>query len=318
MMPPSQSRQFGRTINLYLVDGSPNGVIIAEIGVSTTKAIMASRTSLPQLLARDEAGRTGVYILIGPDPEQSSRDMVYVGEGDQVKMRLAQHDKDEAKDFFTKVVVLISKDDNLTKAHGRYIESQLLKALRSAGRVKLANGTHPDFSGLPEPQIANMERMLEEIEILLPVLGFNFLSPQDTIALSPNVLTEHRPPVFVYSGGGFSAEATEISGEFVIKSGALIRQKETETCPEGTRELRKSALEAGHMEPTTDGLSWRLIVDQYFGSPSGAAAFVYGGSANGHRYWKIKNSNTTYGEWRDSLLSVQITVSSNASGALSE
>jgi predicted GIY-YIG superfamily endonuclease len=169
-MLASQARQFGRTINLFLVDGSPNGVIIAEIGVSTTKAVMASRTSLPQLLARDEVGRTGVYLLVGADPEQSSRDLVYVGEGDQVKTRLVQHDKDEGKDFFTKVVVLISKDDNLTKAHGRYIESRLIAALRKAGRVTLANGTSPDSSGLPEPQIANMERMLEEIEILLPVL----------------------------------------------------------------------------------------------------------------------------------------------------
>jgi hypothetical protein len=305
-MAPSQSRQFGRTINLYLVDGSPNGVIVAEIGVSTTKAVMASRTSLPQLLARDETGRTGIYILVGPDPDQNSRDLVYVGEGDQVKTRLAQHDKDENKDFFTKVVVLISKDDNLTKAHGRYIESRLIAALRSAGRVKLANATQPDFAGLPEPQIANMERMLEEIEILLPVLGFNFLSPQESITPTITMSGEERAPVFVYSGGGFNAEATEIGGEFVVRAGALVRQKETETCPEGARALRKSALDAGHFEPSTDGISWKLKVDQFFGSPSGAASFVYGGSANGHKYWKVKNSNTTYGEWREKLIVGQV------------
>jgi hypothetical protein len=277
---------------------------------------MASRTSLPQLLARDETGRTGIYILVGPDPEQSSRDLVYVGEGDQVKTRLAQHDKDENKDFFTKVVVLISKDDNLTKAHGRYIESRLIAALRSAGRVKLANATQPDFAGLPEPQIANMERMLEEIEILLPVLGFNFFSPQDSIAPSVATPGEQRAPIFVYSGEGFNAEATEVGGEFVVKAGALIRQKETETCPEGARELRKSALDAGHFETSTDDISWRLKVDQVFGSPSGAACFVYGGSANGHRYWKIKNSNTTYGEWRDKLLNAQVNATSEATATL--
>jgi hypothetical protein len=127
---------------------------------------------------------------------------------------------------------------------------------------------------------------------------------------------DDRAPVFVYSGGGFNAEATEIGGEFVVKAGALIRQKETETCPEGARELRKSALDAGHLQATADGASWTLKIDQFFGSPSGAACFVYGGSANGHRYWKIKNSNTTYGEWRDKLLSAQIVASSTASASL--
>jgi hypothetical protein len=46
------------------------------------------------------------------------------------------------------------------------------------------NGTEPSFKGLPGPEIADMERVLDEIQVLLPVLGFDVLRPagQETLA----------------------------------------------------------------------------------------------------------------------------------------
>src|SRR4051794_19993596 len=177
-MSESPSRSIsrrGRTLKLYLVDGSPSGVITAELGISSVRAAVASRTALPELIRREEAARTGLYLLVGPDPDFPGRQLVYVGEGDQVKSRLAAHDADDSKEFFTRAVLIVSKDENLTKAHGRYLESRIIAAIRGAGRAKLVNGTEPPFKGLPEPEIADMERVLDEIEILLPVLGFDVL-----------------------------------------------------------------------------------------------------------------------------------------------
>lgn len=87
----SPSRR-GRTLKLYLADGTPSGVITGELGVSSVRAAMASRTALPELIRREEATRTGVYLLVGPDPDLPGRQLVYIGEGDQVKTRLAAHD----------------------------------------------------------------------------------------------------------------------------------------------------------------------------------------------------------------------------------
>lgn len=47
----------GRTLKLYLVDGTPSGVITAELGVSSVRAAVASRTALPDLIRRTEAAR---------------------------------------------------------------------------------------------------------------------------------------------------------------------------------------------------------------------------------------------------------------------
>ncbi len=85
----------------------------ALLGVSSVRAAVASRTALPELVRREEATRTGVYLLVGPDPDLPGR---------QVKTRLAAHDADESKEFFTRAVLIVSKDENLTKAHGRYLD----------------------------------------------------------------------------------------------------------------------------------------------------------------------------------------------------
>jgi hypothetical protein len=96
MAPSSTSpTRRGRTLKLYLCDGTSSGVVTAELGVSSVKVVVGSRTLLPELIRRDEANRTGVYLIAGPDPDLPERQLVYVGEGDQVRKRLAKHDADE-------------------------------------------------------------------------------------------------------------------------------------------------------------------------------------------------------------------------------
>jgi hypothetical protein len=298
----------GRTLKLYLVDGSPSGVITAELGVSSVRAAVASRTALPDLIRREEAARTGVYLLVGPDPDLPGRQLVYVGEGDQVRTRLAAHDADEAKEFFTRAVLIVSKDENLTKAHGRYLESRIIAAIRGAGRAKLVNGTEPPFKGLPEPEIADMERVLDEIEVLLPVLGFDVLRPAgheagaSTKAESTQTATLHIPPgddaAFTFTEAGCKATAREAGDEFVVLSGSLAKAQEVPSCSEGLKRRRAELIADGMLAPSGDPKFLRFTADVAFDSPSGAASAVYGGSVNGRFYWKHAKTGETYGDWR--------------------
>jgi hypothetical protein len=301
----------GRTLKLYLVDGSPSGVITAELGVSSVRAAVATRTALPDLIRREEASRTGIYVLVGPDPELPGRQLAYVGEGDQVRTRLAAHDADEAKDFFTRVVVIVSKDQNLTKAHGRYLESRVIAAIRTAGRAKLVNGTEPPFRGLPEPEIADMERVLDEIEVLLPVLGFDILRPAGQ-EVAPGSLPPSRdnvgvPPVaegplFTFAEAGVDAKAREVNGEFVVLAGSLAKRQEVPSCPEPLKRRREEMIAEGTLEVTSDGKFLRFASDTAFDSPSGASRVVYGGNVSGRRYWKNALTGQTYGDWRESQI----------------
>jgi hypothetical protein len=109
-----------------------------------------------------------VYMLVGPDPEHAVKDRVYVGEGDSVFDRLSAHDRDASKDFWTQVVLFISKDASLTKAHVRYLERALIEKVKATGRASLANSNNPDMRLLPEPDVADMTFFLDQIQLLLP------------------------------------------------------------------------------------------------------------------------------------------------------
>jgi hypothetical protein len=318
----SPSRR-GRTLKLYLADGTPSGVITAELGVSSVRAAVASRTALPELIRREEASRTGVYLLVGPDPDLPGRQLVYVGEGDQVKSRLAAHDADEAKEFFTRAVLIVSKDENLTKAHGRYLESRMIAAIRGAGRAKLVNGTEPPFKGLPEPEIADMERVLDEIEILLPVLGFDVLRPasqeaddqpqvrrntlqsppsttdkSNGLVVKPPSLVSDTAPTFTAVIKKANAKAVERAGEFVVLAGSTAYREYQDSQSLPLRSLRQALQESGALVPDTDPELLRFTQDVSFGSPSAASSLIGGYSDSGPRTWKLERTGQSYGDWR--------------------
>jgi hypothetical protein len=50
----------GRSVRLYLADGIPTGLVVAEIGNWNGKVLAAPRGRLGELLKRGEASRTGI------------------------------------------------------------------------------------------------------------------------------------------------------------------------------------------------------------------------------------------------------------------
>jgi hypothetical protein len=78
----------GRQIRIFLVDGTPGGLLTAEIMNWTGHIVAAPRSDLARLLGREETSRTGVYVLLGDDPEALGQQLAYIGEGDEVRDRL--------------------------------------------------------------------------------------------------------------------------------------------------------------------------------------------------------------------------------------
>ena len=168
----------GKSIRLYLADGTPGGLLTAEIMNWTGHLVAAPRSALAGLLKRLEASRTGVYLLLDDDPESLGGSLAYIGEGDDVGKRMYQHARAEdhgGKDFWDRAVILTSKDANLTKAHARYLESRFITLAMQARRSRLVNGTAPAPLPLPEADISDMEYFIAEAQIMLPVLGVNIL-----------------------------------------------------------------------------------------------------------------------------------------------
>src|SRR6266851_6099188 len=136
----------GKSIRIFLVDGSPTGLRTAEIPNWTGHVLVAPRIRIQEALMRSEGTKTGVYLLVG---EEAGRGIVYVGEGDCIADRIRKHAKDADKDFWERVALITSKDVNLTKAHVRYLECRLVQIIKDGGRANVTNGNEPSPKLLP-------------------------------------------------------------------------------------------------------------------------------------------------------------------------
>lgn len=92
-------RQLGKTIQIYLPDGNPRSIKIAEITSRTVSAVLIPRSKLDEVAKRDELNNVGVYLLFG---SEESKPQVYIGEAESCLSRLKQHNK--FKDFWTHAV----------------------------------------------------------------------------------------------------------------------------------------------------------------------------------------------------------------------
>jgi hypothetical protein len=320
----------GRTIRLFLADGSSNGVLTAEIMNWTGHVLSAPRASLVEVLKRSEASRTGVYFLIGSDPERLGQSVVYVGESDNVGERLTQHNRDESKNFWETTCIVTNKDANLTKAHVRYLESRLINLAKRAARAQLINGTAPEFGYLPESDISDMEYFIAQLQTLLPVLGFDFLrlTPQFSRSFQRDasgmdvdradgsvgdrgerqVFGQDRPtaeggrsPVFQLSDyhENVSAKAVEVDGEMVILQGSEARERELPSLASNVKLVRQQLRQSGKLLPTEKAGVLRFTEDVAFSSPSAAAQAVMGTSRNGRTDWKTEDTGHTYAAWQE-------------------
>lgn len=292
----------GRTLRIYLVGGTPNGVLTAEIMNWTGRVTVGPRSQLAAMAKRPELARTGIYLLVGPDPEAPNRDRVYVGEGDEVLTRLTKHEGDESKDFWPRTVVVTSKDENLTKAHVRYLESRLVQIAAQAGRATLGNGTAPPPPPLPEPDVADMEFFLAQLQLVLPVLGFTFTQPRPaTGAGAAAPPGGPPPPVFVMNPVGTSARAQEVGGEFVVLKGSTARKQGIASWT-SYKALRDQLVHEGKLADGPDPAFYVFAEDVPFNSPSAAAAVVFGGNQRGPLVWRSVDGPRTYRDWQEEKL----------------
>ncbi len=289
----------GKTIRIFLVEGAPTGTLTAEIMNWTGKVVVFSRSQLADAANRSEAHRTGIYFLVGPDPDNPTREWVYIGEADDVLKRLAIHDRDESRDFWHRTVFVVSKDENLTKAHARYLESRLIQLANEANRARVMNGTAPPTPLLPEADVADMEYFLDQVVMMMPVLGFGFLQPSPRVESAPVVAQES--PLFRLTAAGVRAEARVINGQFVVLKGALARKQGVESWT-SYRGLRDELVQSGRLVEGSDPQLLVFADNVPFDSPSAAASAVLAANSNGRIAWKVADTGRTYADWQESQL----------------
>ncbi|WP_370159780.1 GIY-YIG nuclease family protein [Limimaricola soesokkakensis] len=307
----SAGETFGRTIQLFLVDGKPTGLRKATIHGWTGLLFVSGASAFGDLTARDEVDRTGVYVLAGPDPVAAGTTRVYIGSGNSVAERIKQSAL--KRDFWETAITVTTSDDDMSKGHAEYLEARLIEQTNKAGRVTLDNGTNPDIGRrrLPEADIANMEQFLANLRIILPVIGLDMLKPQPKAVSakaslsSPSVSDEVHFEIRHKSG--VEATAVEEDGEFVVLEGseALTGTGYVQQSYGGLKEklIADGVLVSQEVPPRTGKL--RFAKPWSFSSPSAAAAVVLDRNSNGRLEWKVKGATQTYHDWQQAQAAKQ-------------
>jgi hypothetical protein len=266
------------TIKLFLPNGDAKSLRTAEISNWNGKAVAAPRTELDELLAREELDKAGVYMLIGSNPVTNAP-LAYIGEAEVIRDRLKQH---KTKEFWVSAIVFVSKDENLTKAHVRYLEKCLLDEATRINRFTLEQN-QAGGSKLPESDRKDMEVFLTHIRQLLPVLGSDILAPITESAAK-------APPGGVLFCRIKNAEARgqRAPNGFVVFHGstAVLEQRPSAESYPYVVAQRKQLIADGTI--IEKGGVLVFTKDAEFSSPSAAAAVIHGGSANGLIAWKTK------------------------------
>jgi len=264
------------TIKLFLPHGDAKRLRTGEVSNWTGKALAAPRTDLEELFAREELDGSGVYFLLGLD-SQTGNPLAYIGEAEVVRDRLKQH---KSKDFWVSVVVFVSKDENLTKAHIRYLETRLLDEAGKIGRYQLEN-TNRTGAKLPESDREDMEVFLSRIRQVLPVLGSDLLTP-----ITGSGKKKAKAGLLYCKNKGAVGTGQRTETGFVVYAGSTAVIEERRSAQEKhpyVLALRKKLIESGTLVKA--GGFYEFTKDTEFSSPSAAAAVIHGGGAAGPIAW---------------------------------
>ncbi len=275
-------RMMSATIKLYLPRGDANSLRTAEISNWTGKAIAAPRTELDDVLAREELGKAGIYILTGTDPATNSP-RAYIGEAEVIRDRLKQH---KAKEFWVSAIVFVIKDENLTKAHVRYLESRLLDEAAKVSRVALEQN-QAGGAKLPESDRDDMEVFLARMRQVLPVLGSDILSP-----IATAVANSQAGGILHCRNKGAAARGQRTATGFVVFKGstAVLEERPSAENYPYIMDQRKRLVSEGALTEKKSLLVFTRDVE--FSSPSAAATVIHGGSANGLIAWKSEGGKS--------------------------
>lgn len=252
-----------------------------ELSNWTGKAYKIPRIKVKDCSDREDLTSTGIYLLFGRDND--GKGSVYIGEAETILKRLNQHLNQ--KDFWNETIVFISKDDNLNKAHIKYLENRLHEIAKSANRYSVKNTNTPTQSSISESDQAEMEEFLDNIKMLVNTLGHKVFDGKREQKI------EKRKKIFsINAARGANAEGEPTSDGFVIIKGSKAAGSVVPSMAPNLIKLRQNLIDEGAIISLGD--SCEFIDDYIFSSPSTAASVVLGRNANGLTEWKLSDGST--------------------------
>ena len=273
--------KFGKTIKIFLIDGDSNGRMSCELSNWSGKAYKIPRIKIKDCADRDDLTKTGVYLLFGKDEE--GKDLVYIGEAESILKRLNQHLTQ--KDFWNESIVFLSKDNNLNKAHIKYLENRLHDIAKSANRYKVENSVTPTQSSISESDTAEMDEFIEHLKLLVSTLGHKVFEEKREVKPKKD-----QNIFYIKAARGADAQGERTSDGFVVYKGSIASDSTTSSMANSSLRLKESLIDNGDLQLVNG--NYIFTEDYIFSSPTTAAVIVMGRNANGLVEWKLTDGKT--------------------------
>jgi hypothetical protein len=273
--------KFGKTIKIFLIDGEPNGRMSCELSNWSGKAYKIPRINVKDCSDRDDLTSTGVYLLFGKN--DAGKDQVYIGEAESILKRLNQ--QLTQKDFWNEAIVFISKDENLNKAHIKYLENRLHDIAKSANRYAVDNSIIPTQSSISESDRAEMEEFIEYIKMLVNTLGHKVFDEKREF--KPK---QKQNSFFIKAARGADGQGEPTSDGFVVFKNSKAAATIVNSMTPNFIAYRQKLIDERVL--VDKGEYFEFSDDYIFSSPSTAAVMVMGRNANGLTEWKNKDGKT--------------------------
>lgn len=269
------------TMQTFFPTGNINNFQICQIPTRIIQAILIPREELTKVVSeRLELSRTGIYFLFSDIDNNSlnGENQVYIGESENVGIRLKQHLKKEMDWEVAVVITTINNDNQLTKADIKFLENYSYTKTLEANRFQL-DQTVPTKPFIYESREADLVDIFQTIEIFTSYLGYPLFQSKP----SDKETEEEEDDLLYFNQRGTEAIGFYSSEGLTVKKGSVRAQTHTKGFK---REKLLSKL-------IMDGVvsdSGEFLKNYTFSSPSTAADIVGGASYNGWKVWRDKNN----------------------------
>lgn len=288
----------GKSIQLFLMDGEASGRIKCTLANWTGVAFKIPRTELDKCKDRDDLKQSGVYFLFGTSDE-TGKGVVYIGQagarknGEGILNRLQEHKRNPEKDYWTEAIVFTTSNNSLGATEISYLENRFCNMALAANRYEVRNGNDPTPGNITEEKESKMEEFIDYAKVIMGTLGHKLFEPLGKPVVNVSESNNNNDAVQgavalhlarnIKKIGRIEADGVQTTEGFVVLQGSHIASVDDNTIPAVIKERRKKA------NIDENGI---LQEDMLFTSPSYAAMFVIGKSANGLTSWKTSDGKT--------------------------
>ena len=258
-------------------NGQPDGIRSIRRNLSTMTVYVIPRPLLADAKSISGINRPGIYYLIN-ESDDNKIAQIYIGQTRNGIARLDDHNR--SKDFWNKAIMFLAESKTFTLDMISGLEKFAIQKAQESKRYTVENTVVPKYE-IDEYDLASVEEIYDEIQFIMGTQGYKM----DDAKASLN-----EADILHTTRNGIEAFGVYDGDQFEVLEGSAVSAKIQNSAPVRVKILRNTAANTGDIQQ--EGELYRLKKSMSFSSPSYAAAFVLGASANGWTEWKNKDGKT--------------------------